>query len=74
MRPLSEGGMVAERFGDTSFQRRLVIFHDKQVMAIFIANMLTNLPLSEDRIANVSLSLTRRMNATQSDEQPKVIR
>lgn len=59
MRPLSEGGMVAERFGDTSFQRRLVIFHDKQVMAIFIANMLTNLPLGEDRITKVSACRSR---------------
>ena len=40
-----------ERFGDTRFQRGLVVFHDEQAMAIFIANMLTNLPLSEDRDA-----------------------
>lgn len=43
--------MVAERFGDPSFQSRLVVLHDKQVVTVFIADLLANLALCENRVA-----------------------
>ena len=43
--------MVAEGFGDASFQCGLIVFDDEQGVAVFIAKVLAYLALGEDGVA-----------------------
>jgi hypothetical protein len=53
----SKGGKLAEALGDVSFQFRLVILDDKQVIAFSIFDRLTDFPLAEDRVTGNDRSL-----------------
>src|SRR5271167_1644941 len=56
----SEGGKVAERFGDTSFQRGLVVFDGEQVMAVAAADVTADFALGENRVARDDAALQRQ--------------
>jgi hypothetical protein len=55
----SEGEMIAEGFGDTRFQTRLILFVDEQVMAVSVPDMPADLALREDGVAKVSACRSR---------------
>ena len=57
---MSEGGKIAERFGDASFQRGLVVFDGEQIMTFAIADMLADLALREDRVAGDDPTIQRQ--------------
>ena len=49
--PCVQGGKIAERFGDASFQGGLIVFNREEIMAVAVPDMAADLALGEHRVA-----------------------